>query len=130
MGSPSLLVWQPPPKPAHNVLPAVGPAILAPVALSNTAKDVFTHWTYWFRPTAPLVSGGALVTVKPNDAFPKPSKPRFTVGASAAAGAKTADCIAASPVAACCGDPRPGGKGIRRTGSASCFTCPVALPLP
>ena len=59
MGSPSLLVSQSPPNPDHTVLPSTGPRIMAPVALSNTANDAFTHCTYWVAPTAPLVSGGA-----------------------------------------------------------------------
>src|SRR5215813_4730328 len=82
MGSPSLLVWQPPPKPAQSAFPAVGPATRAPVALSKTAKEEFTHCTYWVAPIAPLVSGGAEFTVKPGKPEPTPSKPRFSVGAS------------------------------------------------
>src|SRR6266566_839250 len=60
IGSPSLFVSQPPPKPAQTALPAFGkPAAIAPVDLLNTAKAVLTHWTYWVAPTVPLVSGGA-----------------------------------------------------------------------
>src|SRR5215475_3211518 len=59
IGSPSLLISQPPPKPAHRVLPSVGAATSAPVVLLNTAKERFTHCTYWVKPAAPLVSGCA-----------------------------------------------------------------------
>src|SRR5215467_7428991 len=89
IGSPSLLVWQPPPKPAHSEFPAVGPATNAPVDLLKTANELLTHWTNCVAPTAPLVSGGALFTVKPRLPLPRPSNPRLTVGASAA-GAVTA----------------------------------------
>src|SRR5713226_7533539 len=79
-GSPSLLVWQPPPNPDHSVLPAVGPATRAPVDLLKMANDVFTHCAYWVAPTAPLVSGGAPVMVNPYCPLPKPSKFRVGVG--------------------------------------------------
>src|SRR5215471_3508749 len=83
IGSPSLLVSQPPPKPAHSVLPSVGPATRAPVVLSNTAKERFTHCTYWVRPTAPLVSGGAQHGENPGGVpSPMPSKLSPTVRAS------------------------------------------------
>src|SRR5258708_24234925 len=72
-GSPSLLVAQPLPREENNVLPAVGPETLAPVVLLKTANEEFTHCTYWVAPTAPLVSGGALLTVKPREALPSPS---------------------------------------------------------
>src|SRR6516225_6612873 len=58
MISPSLRVSQGPPNPFQNALPGVGPRTVAPVALSNTSKVTFTHWTNWVAPTAPLVSGG------------------------------------------------------------------------
>ena len=77
MPSPSLLVWQPPPNPDHSVLPAVGPAMSAPVVLLNMAKDEFTDWRYCVAPTAPLVSGGAPFTVNPYWALPRPSKLRL-----------------------------------------------------
>src|SRR5215472_19003856 len=75
IGSPSLLISQAPPKPAHSVLPSVGPATRAPVVLSNTAKERFTHCTYWVKPAAPLVSGGAQHGEKPGGVpCPRPSK--------------------------------------------------------
>ena len=126
IGSPSLFVWQPPPKPDHSVLPAIGPETRAPVDLLNTANDEFTHCTYCVAPTAPFVSGGALLIVKPSEAFPKPSKPRFTVGASAVGAENVDDCNAASLTGPVCAPPIPGGRGIRRAGSASRFMCAVA----
>src|SRR5258708_3850162 len=54
MGSPSLFVSHPPPKPAHGALPSVGPATSAPVTLSKTANSALTHCTYCVAPTAPL----------------------------------------------------------------------------
>src|SRR5262245_35850528 len=75
IGSPSLLISQPPPKPAHSVLPSVGPAKRAPVVLLNTAKERFTHCTDWVKPAAPLVSGGAQHGEKPRGVpCPMPSK--------------------------------------------------------
>src|SRR5215475_13136132 len=65
MGSPLLLVSQGPPKPLHNVFPAVGPATRLPVALSNTAKSRFTHCTNCVAPATPFVSGGAQQSAKP-----------------------------------------------------------------
>src|SRR5690348_1945249 len=60
IGSPSLFAWQPPPKPDHRVLMALGkPAASAPVVLAYTPKAVLTICTYCVAPTAPLVSGGA-----------------------------------------------------------------------
>src|SRR6185503_1128322 len=61
IGSPLLSVEQRPPKPDQRVFPAAGPYTSAPVDLLNTAKEVFTHCTYWVAPAAPLVSGGAPV---------------------------------------------------------------------
>ena len=61
IGSPLLSVAQRPPNPDQSVFPAAGPYTIAPVDLLKTAKEVFTHWTYWVAPTAPLVSGGAPV---------------------------------------------------------------------
>ncbi len=84
IGSPSLLVWQPPPKPDHSVLPAVGPATSAPVDLLKIANEVFTHCTYWVAPTVPSVSGGALVTLKPYCPFSRPSKLCVTGGVGGA----------------------------------------------
>src|SRR6266446_6068793 len=57
----------------QSVLPATGPFTKFPVFLSNTAKSVFTHCTYWVLPTAPFVSGGIPVGVKPRPT-PTPSK--------------------------------------------------------
>src|SRR5215472_1143974 len=91
IGSPSLLISQAPPKPAHRVLPSVGPATRAPVVLSNTAKERFTHCTYWVKPTAPLVSGGAQHGEKPGGVpCPRPSKLSPTVGASGVGAAEVA----------------------------------------
>src|SRR5215831_18547620 len=78
MGSPLLLVSQGPPKPLHNVFPAVGPATRLPVALSNTAKLSFTHCTNCVAPAAPFVSGGAQQFAKPlviPQPTPRKSKP-------------------------------------------------------
>src|SRR5450631_305860 len=105
IGSPSLFVWQPPPNPDHNVLPAVGPAINAPVVLLKTANEVFTHCTYCVVPTVPSVSGGALVTLKPYCPLPRPSKLCVTGGVG---GAMVLTCITgSSPVWA-----SPRGRGI------------------
>src|SRR5215471_14784064 len=71
--SPSLVVWQLPPKPDHKVLVAVGPMIVEPV-LEYTANAVFTSSTTWVVPTAPFVSGGAQLHGLPTDATPMPSK--------------------------------------------------------
>src|SRR4051794_40640277 len=87
IGSPSLLVWQPPPKPAQSVLPVIGPASLAPVALSNTANDSFTHCTYCVAPTAPLVSGGAASGANPRSPAPTPAKLSTPVTEALAPGA-------------------------------------------
>src|SRR5439155_23984087 len=65
IGSPSLLVSQPPPKPAQRVLPATGPMRRAPVVLSKTANDSFTHCTTCVAPTARFVSGGAALGTNP-----------------------------------------------------------------
>src|SRR5574337_1464900 len=112
MGSPSLLLWQPPPKPYQRVLPAVGPEIRAPLDLLNTANEVFTHCTYWVLPTVPLVSGGAPVTLNPYCPAPRPSKLWLTIGVR---GVKANCRTGSSPSGV-----RPGGSGIWRTGSASC----------
>src|ERR1700682_728360 len=86
MGSPLLLLSQPPPNPCHSALPTVGPSTTAPVVLLNTANEVLTHCTYWVRPTAPFVSGGAEVTEKvplgPVKPCPRPSKLRRLVTAT------------------------------------------------
>src|SRR5215467_10809814 len=112
MGSPSLFVWQPPPKPDHNVLPAVGPAIRAPLVLLKMANEVLTHCTYCVAPTVPFVSGGAPVTLKPYCPWPSPSKLWLTIGVR---GAMVFCRIGSSGKME-----SPGGRGIRRTGSASC----------
>src|ERR1700745_74157 len=113
MGTPLLLVWQPPPNPDHSALPAVGPATSAPVVLLKIANDVFTHCTYCVGPTVPLVSGGALVTVKPYCPWPRPSKLLPTMGVKGT----TVCCRTGSSPRAL----KPGGSGILRTGSASCL---------
>src|SRR5271169_375360 len=114
MGSPSLLVWHPPPNPDHSVLPAVGPATNAPVDLLKTAKEVFTHCTYWVAPTDPSVSGGAPVMVNPYCPWPSPSKLKPTVGVSG----MVVNCRMGSSA----NGTRPGGGGSRRAGSASCIS--------
>src|SRR5260370_38652445 len=112
MGSPSLLVCQPPPNPDHNVLPAVGPAIRAPVDLLKMANEVFTHCTYWVAPTAPLVSGGAPVMLNPYCPLPRPSKFKVGVGVIQ----PTEDiCRTGSSSSGV----RPGGSGMRFKGSTS-----------
>src|SRR5260370_39305644 len=92
MGSPSLLVWQGPPKPLHSVFPATGNlGSMLPVDLSNTANDRLTHCTYWVRPTAPLVSGGMQHGLKPTGTpCPIPSKLSPIVGARGDAPAEVA----------------------------------------
>src|SRR6267154_125031 len=123
MPSPSLLAWQPPPKPDQRVLVAVGPAISAPVDLLKIANDEFTNWKYWVAPMAPLVSGGALFTVKPYCALPRPSKLRLVVGVAAAmVCCRTRSCVTGAPA-------MPGGRGMRRTGSASCLAGAARLAL-
>src|SRR3954467_1255288 len=57
MGSPSLRVWQGPPKPDHMVLPLVGPYTETPL-LFQICSDRLTNCTKWLGPTSPLVSGG------------------------------------------------------------------------
>src|SRR5207237_1276319 len=76
IGSPSLLIAQGwlLPSAWKSWLPATGPLIRAPVDLSKTAKDSFTHWTYCVMPTAPFVSGGAASTTKPLSPLPRPAK--------------------------------------------------------
>src|ERR1700733_12489548 len=113
MGSPSLLVWQPPPKPDHMVLPAVGPAMRAPVVLLKTAKEVFTHCTYCVAPTVPSVSGGALVTLNPYWPAPKPSKLWLTTGVLGMT-------LVCSTGSSALGE-RPGGSGMGPMGSGSCI---------
>src|SRR5260370_146890 len=115
MGSPLLCVSQPPPKPFQSIFPAKGPVVNEPVALSNTAKDVFTHWTYLVRPTAPLVSGGAPVTLKVYCRSPRPSKLLLTVIAASGEGAAALWSTASARK----GDLILGDQGIRRTSSAS-----------
>src|ERR1022692_4942726 len=112
--SPSLLVWHPPPNPDHKVLPAVGPAINAPVDLLKMANEVFTHCTYCVAPMDPSVSGGALVTLNPYCPWPRPSKLKPTVGVRG----MVVDCRMGSSS----NGTRPGGGGMRRTGSASCIS--------
>src|SRR4051812_32564803 len=79
MGSPLLLVWQEPPKPLHNVLPALGPWTTLP-DLSQISKEVLTHWTLLLGPTSPLVSGGR--QPHPLVALLIPSKSTVGVGMS------------------------------------------------
>src|ERR1700726_4613787 len=115
MGSPSLLVWQPPPNPDHSVLPAVGPEIKAPVDLLKMANDVFTHWTYCVEPTVPSVSGGAPGTLNPYWPLPKPSKLWVMGGV----GSGTVEvCTTRSSWMR----ERPGGSGMRFRGSTSLRT--------
>jgi hypothetical protein len=59
VGSPSLLVSQPVPKPVQSVLIGTGPYTGVPVVLSNTARPTLTVSTNCVAPTAPLLSGGA-----------------------------------------------------------------------
>src|SRR5258706_1190726 len=123
MPSPSSLLWHPPPKPDHRVLVAVGPAISAPLDLLKMANDEFTNWKYWVAPTAPFVSGGALFTVKPYCALPKPSKFRLVVGVAAAmVCCRTRSCATGAAA-------MPGGRGMRRTGWASCLAAGARLAL-
>ena len=63
IGSPSLLDSQPPPKPDQSVFNGTGPKTTAPVVLLKTANSEFTACRYWVAPTAPIVSGGAELTV-------------------------------------------------------------------
>src|ERR1700704_3843710 len=110
MGSPSLLVWQPPPNPDQIVFPAVGPEIRAPLDLLKMANEVLTHCTYCVAPRVPLVSGGAPVPLKPYWPLPKPSKLCKTGGVG---GAIVAVCNTGSS----CNCSRPGGRGMRFMGS-------------
>src|SRR3954454_11348350 len=110
-GSPSLFVWQPPPKPDQSVFPAVGPEISAPLLLLNIANDVFTHCTYCVAPTVPLVSGGAPGTLYPYRPGPRPSKLWLTNGVSGSM------LVWRTGSSASCD--KPGGSGMRRIGSAS-----------
>src|SRR5258708_38126365 len=128
-GSPSLLAAQPLPREENNVLPAVGPETLAPVVLLKTANEEFTHCTYWVAPTAPLVSGGALLTGKPREGLPSPS----TLTPEAVGAAR----VGASPAVVCwstgswkSGMFTPAGRGNRRARAASLATCaPDASPV-
>src|SRR6266851_371534 len=99
MGSPLLLVWHVPPKPAQIALPNVGPATSAPVFLLKTANSRFTHCTYWVAPTTPLVSGGAACNTNPYCPRPRPSKFSPKV---AETGGRTCSCKAASGTALNC----------------------------
>src|SRR5258705_3763759 len=90
------------------VLPVVGPATSAPVVLLKMANDWFTHCTYCVAPTAPLVSGGALVTEKLYCPAPKPSKLVPTTGVNGTmvcwrTGSSVRTCVS-----------KAGGKGILR----------------
>lgn len=86
--------------------------------LSNTANDRFTHWTYWVRPTAPLVSGGAQHGLNPDGtSCPRPSKLLIKVGARASGKLGAVLCNTGSGAS---GSLKPSGKGMRRSGSASC----------
>src|SRR6267154_160172 len=115
MGSPSLLVWQPPPNPDQSVLPAVGPAIRAPLDLLKMANEVFTHCTYCVAPTVPLVSGGAPVTLNPYWPLPNPSKLWLTGGVGSGT-------VAVWRTGSSWSWERPGGRGMRFRGSTSLRT--------
>src|SRR5713101_9467597 len=115
MGSPSLLLWHPPPNPDHSVLPAVGPAMRAPLDLLKIAKEVFTHCTYWVAPTVPLVSGGAPVTLKPYWPLPSPSKLWLTGGVGSGI-------VVVCRTGSSSSWERPGGSGMRFKGSTSLRT--------
>src|SRR5713226_5405827 len=115
MGSPSLLVWQPPPNPDQIVFPAAGSEIRAPVDLLKMAKEVFTHCTYCVAPTVPLVSGGAQVTLKPYWPLPSPSKLWLTGGVGSGIVVVCRTGSSSSRV-------RPGGSGMRFKGSTSLRT--------
>src|SRR5215471_21230917 len=118
-GSPSLLVWHPPPNPDQSVLIGTGPNVGVPV-FENTAKSVLTISTTWFGPTAPLLSGGAEFTVKvpagPVKPCPTPSKLFVSVGERSVTAAPVlrGPCTTGSLSNGCTRE-----DGIRRTGSAS-----------
>src|SRR5262245_49115549 len=86
-GSPSFSSWHLPPNPDQRVLIGTGPNTGVPDLL-NTAKSVLTTSTTWFGPTAPLVSGGAELTMKvpagPVKPCPTPSKLKMVAGARGA----------------------------------------------
>src|SRR5215467_8319472 len=85
MGSPSSLIWQPPPKLAHSELMACDVPMMAPVVLSKTPKPVLTICTNCVAPTAPLVSGGAQLQKlgKSLACVPRPEKLSPTVAETA-----------------------------------------------
>ena len=56
----------------------MGPSSDTPLLLLNTWKPSLTSCTYWFRPTAPSVSGGAQEQTTPGKSMP--SKFRVGVG--------------------------------------------------
>src|SRR5215813_3245195 len=96
MGSPSSLVWQPPPKPEKRLLMALGkPAAIAPVVLLKTPMPVLTICTYWVAPTAPLVSGGAQPQKLAGSPAPRPRPPKPSP-VVAASGVPAVDCRAPS----------------------------------
>src|SRR5713101_1623824 len=76
IGSPSLKFSQLPPKPVNSTLPSIGPSTILPLLLSNTARPVLTHCTYWVVPTDPTVSGGSPVIVK----LPRPIPGKVATG--------------------------------------------------
>src|SRR4029078_5328144 len=47
-----------------------GPSTEAPVDLFQTCSASLTIWTYWVRPTSPLVSGGAQLQPTPGKGRP------------------------------------------------------------
>src|SRR5258708_22607747 len=118
MGSPSLLVSQLPPNPAHSELPSNGPATMAPVALSNTAYSRLTHCTYCVSPTAPLVSGGEASMTNPYWLCPRPSKFRPMVAETRR---RLCACRAASATAYCgSGDTGLVGRTFSTRGENGC----------
>src|SRR5579864_4726047 len=69
-------------------------------------------------PTAPLVSGGATLTLNPDTPCPIPSNPKFVAGLNFEGALVPGFC---STLSGCPAGFNPGGSGIRRTGLASCF---------
>src|SRR5260370_24738928 len=116
MGWSCVWVWEGGVRAVERVLPGVGPASRARFVLLNTANEELTQCTYWVEPTAPLVSGGALLTTKPSELLPRPSNPKPAVGWSEA-GASGA--VLWWTVSVWSGVLSPGGSGMRRAGSAS-----------